>query len=183
MSAEERLLVGKIAAVFGVRGWLKIDSYTDPPDNLFEYQPWYIKDRECGWRELEADQYRTHGKRYVAHLLGVDDREGALGYCQQPIYVDKSLLPELGKDQFYHHQLQGLRVYSLGESRERRFPERLFLGTVTSVMETGANDVLVVSGCPDSIDHRERLLPWHEEYVEAVDLQVGEIEVIWDPNF
>lgn len=183
MSLEERLLVGKIAAVFGVRGWLKIDSYTDPADNLFGYQPWYIMDRETGWRVLEIDQYRAHGRRHVVHLAGVDDREGALGYCHQRIYVDKSLLPELGQDEFYRHQLQDLRVYSLGESGQQRFPERLFLGMVTAVMETGANDVLVVSGCQGSIDSRERLLPWHEDYVETVDLRTGEIEVIWDPDF
>lgn len=183
MSADERLLVGKIAAVHGVRGWLKIDSYTEPRENLFEYQPWYVKDREKGWRVLEVDQHRIHGKRYIAHLRGVDDRDRALDYCHREIYVDKSLLPELGEDEFYHHQLQGLRIYSLGRSEQEKFPERLLLGAVTSVMETGANDVLVVSPSQASIDERERLLPWHQDHVRGVDLHAGEIEVIWDPDF
>lgn len=183
MSSDKRLLVGKIAAVYGIRGWFKIDSYTDPQGNLFDYQPWYIKDRETGWRVLEVDQHRVHGKRHVAHLRGVDDRDQALGYCHHDIYVDKGLLPELSEQEFYRHQLQGLQVYSLGASKQQTFPERLLLGTVASVMETGANDVLVVSGSQGSIDRRERLLPWHEDYVSGVDLQVGEIEVIWDPDF
>ena len=88
--------------------------------------------------------------------------------------MSRSELPALGQGEYYWHQLQGLRVESRGSC----------LGQVDHLLETGANDVLVVKPCEGSIDSRERLVPWVQgQYVIAVDLEAGVIEVDWDPEF
>ncbi|RLA47164.1 MAG: ribosome maturation factor RimM [Gammaproteobacteria bacterium] len=176
------LAVGRITSVYGVKGWVKIDSATEPRENLFSYQPWYIADQD-GWQMIQIDEYRQHGKGYAGHISGVDDRDLAQAYCRKDICVEKRLLPELANDEHYWHQLQGLKVYSVGDVKNILPGERVLLGKVSGLMETGANDVLVVTSCNDSIDNRERLVPWLKEFLHSVDLDRGEIEVQWDPAF
>ncbi len=169
--------VGRITAVFGIKGWVKVHSYTEPQDNLFEYQPWFIKTKH-GVKQIEIDEARPHGDAYVAHIIGVDDRDLAATYTAADIAVERDLLPELEEGEFYWNQLEGLVVFSSFNGA----PERL--GVVSKILETGANDVLVVVGDAQSIDQRERLIPYvPEQFVLSVDLDKGEILVDWDPEF
>ncbi len=169
--------VGRITAVFGIQGWVKIHSYTEPQENLFGYGPWWLKTAR-GVKPVEIDESRPHGKGFVAHIKGVDDRDQAALYTGVAIAVEKQLLPELEGDDYYWHQLQGLRVISHWDGQEQD------LGTVTRMLETGANDVLVVQGDAESIDQQERLIPYvPEHYIRQIDLSAGHIEVDWDPEF
>ena len=194
---EHLLAVGRITSVYGIKGWVKIESSTEPRANLFIYQPWYIAGLN-GFQTVEIDEHRPHGNGYAGHIRGVDDRDIAGTYCRKDIYIEKRLLPELASDELYWHQLEGLRVYSvglsslgqdsigpsnIGQGQEALQSERVLLGKVSEVMETGANDVLVVKTCSDSIDTRERLIPWLEEVLYNIDLDKGEVEVYWDPDF
>ena len=176
------LAVGRITSVYGVKGWVKIDSSTEPRANIFAYQPWYI-DGPNGLQAVEIDEYRAHGKGFAGHISGVDDRDVAQIYCRKDIRIDKSLLPELADDELYWHQLQGLKIYSVGPGQDALLNERVLLGKVSEIMETGANDVLVVQSCRDSIDKRERLIPWLDAVLHSIDLDESEIEVYWDPEF
>ncbi len=169
--------VGRITAVYGIKGWVKVHSYTEPQDNLFEYHPWFIKTKH-GVKQIEIDEARPHGDAYVAHIVGVDDRDLAAAYTAADIAVERDLLPELEEGEFYWNQLEGLAVVSSFNGE----PERL--GVVSKILETGANDVLVVQGDAQSIDQRERLIPYvPEQFVLSVDLDKGEILVDWDPEF
>lgn len=169
--------VGRITSVFGVKGWVKIHSYTEPEDGLFGYAPWWLKTPH-GVKPLAIDEFRPHGKGFVAHIEGVDDREQAALLTAQMIAVDRSQLPALAEGDYYWHQLVGLAVVSVYEDR------RVHLGRVAKLMETGANDVLVVAADAESIDDRERLVPYvPEQFVLRVDLEAGCIEVDWDPDF
>lgn len=194
---EHLLAVGRITSVYGVKGWVKIESFTEPRVNLFIYQPWYIASSN-GFQTVVIDEHRPHGKGYAGHIRGVDDRDIAGTYCRKDIYIEKRLLPELASDELYWHQLEGLKVYSVGlhnvaqdgvaqasesQGQDASQSERVLLGKVSEVMETGANDVLVVKNSSDSIDTRERLIPWLEEVLYNIDLDKGEIDVYWDPDF
>ena len=169
--------VGRITSVFGVQGWVKIHSFTEPGDNLFEYAPWWLKTAH-GVKQVEIDAYRPHGKGFVAHVKGVDDREQAALITAVDIAVERSELPALEQGEYYWHQLEGLAVFTRVAGNVQR------LGCVAKLMETGANDVLVVAPDRDSIDDRERLIPYvPEQFVLAIDLEAGSLEVDWDPEF
>ena len=178
MSANSSNLVnvGRITAVYGIKGWVKVHSYTEPQDNLFSYHPWWIKTPH-GVKQIEIDEARPHGDAYVAHIKGVDDRDLAASYTACDIAVERALLSELDEGEYYWHQLEGLAVYTNVGGEQR-------LGVVSKMMETGANDVLVVQGDGQSIDQRERLIPYVPgQFVVSVDLQAGRILVDWDPEF
>ncbi|NIB43005.1 ribosome maturation factor RimM [Pseudomaricurvus alkylphenolicus] len=169
--------VGRISTVFGVKGWVKIHSETEPMENIFSYNPWWLKTRH-GVKAVEVDEHRPHGKGMVAHIKGIDDRDQAQELCRVTIAVERDQMPELEVGEYYWHQLQGLSVITEYEGQESR------LGTVTRLLETGANDVLVVQGDEQSVDQEERLIPYvPDQFVTSVDLDAGEIRVDWDPDF
>jgi 16S rRNA processing protein RimM len=170
---QEMLVAGKITGCYGVKGWVKVHSYTEPQENFLSYGHWRLK-RRGGLEPIEFDQGRRHGKGLVAHIVGVDDRDQAESYRGLEVAVPAAELPELESGEFYWHQLQGLQVWcSSGE-------ERVLLGTVDYLIETGANDVLVVKASEGSIDDREHLIPYlPDDVVTRVDLEAGVIEVDW----
>ncbi len=167
--ADERqqVPIGRISGLFGVRGWVKVWSGTRPRKNLFEYTPWLIH-MDDGWREFRVLEWRPQGKGLVARLEGVDDRDQAAALLQRDIMIRREQLPALD-DGWYWVDLVGLNVETVeGEN----------LGRVESLMETGANDVLVVAGS------RQRLIPFTPGHaVREGDMQSGRIVVDWDPEF
>lgn len=171
----DAVVVGRILGVHGIRGWVKVYSWTDPRENIFDYQPWYLKG-ESGWEAVEVTAGRTQGKGLVAQLAGEGDRDRAQErFVGREIAIPRSALPKLTEGEFYWRDLIGLRV---------RTRDGQDLGRIATLLETGANDVLVVRGDSDSVDTRERLLPWvPDEYVLEVDLDTGQMVVDWDPEF
>jgi 16S rRNA processing protein RimM len=178
MSTNSNLVnVGRITAVFGIKGWVKVHSYTDPQENLFEYHPWFLKTAH-GVKKIEIDEAKPHGDSFVAHIVGVDDRDLAMEYTAADIAIERNMLPELDTGEYYWSQLEGLDVYTQFSGARQR------LGVVSKLFETGANDVLVVAADAESIDQRERLIPYvPEQFVISVDINVREIIVDWDPEF
>jgi 16S rRNA processing protein RimM len=172
----ETLVVGRITAVFGVRGWVKVHAYTEQVETLCSYQPWLIE-TASGVKLIQIDDWRRHGESLVAHIAGIDDRDIAQTWCGNDILVEKDKLPELKSDDYYWHQLEGLSVVSHFEGEQVR------LGTVKSLLETGANDVLVIKGDADSIDREERLIPYVDQFVTSISMADKRIDVIWDPAF
>ena len=168
MSAEQQVVVGHVSGVFGVRGWLRVRSYTEPPEQLLRYSPWQLE-LAGERRALVVEQGRRHAGGLVAKLAGVADRDAACALAGAQISIARSQLPALADGEFYWVDLIGLEV--VGRDGKR-------LGRVTGLMATGANDVLRVAG------ERERLIPFVlDEVVLAVDLTAGRIEVDWDPDF
>jgi 16S rRNA processing protein RimM len=169
--------VGRIGSVYGIKGWFKVRSDTEPAENLFEYTPWWLKTRH-GVKAFECDQFKPHGNGLIAHLVGIDDRSEAEALAPADIAIERDQLPQLDAGEFYWHQLIGLRVVSSFGDQPRD------LGRVKELMETGANDVLVVAADDQSIDDRTRLVPYiPEQYVLEVSTAEGVIEVDWDPEF
>lgn len=165
---NHRVILGRIAGVHGVRGWVKVLSYTEPPENILAYANWHLRS-ESGSRVLAVTAGRLQGSRVVAQLENVTDRDQAAGLVGADVAVMRAELPATVEGEYYWSDLEGLNVRNLaGET----------LGTVARLFATGANDVMVVSG------ERERLLPFvHGTVVKEVDLAKGEIRVDWDAEF
>ncbi len=174
--ADDHVVLGRLTSPYGVKGWLKVYSYTGPMEGVLDYPEWVLR---LGAR-LERRrllQGRRHGKGLVALLEGCDSREGAEALAGAEILLPKAELPGLDAGEFYWHQLEGLRVVTR---------EGVVLGRIDHLFETGANDVMVVKGAldPDAIDGEERLLPYlPDEVILEVDLEKGAMSVDWDPDF
>ncbi len=171
--ADDLLVLGKIVSVHGIRGEVKVYSFTDPIDNLLDYRHWTLR-RGDEVRQVELANGRLQGNVLVAKLAGLDDREVARTYADFEICVPRSELPALEEGEFYWHQLVGLKVVDQTGQ---------LLGKVDHLFETGANDVLVVRPCVGSLDERERLLPYTDQCVLSIDLEAGEMRVDWDADF
>jgi 16S rRNA processing protein RimM len=165
---SEPVVLGRINGLYGVRGWVKIYSYTEPRDNILSYTPWLVH-YQGQWREMRLVEGRTQGKGVVAHIQGFDDRDLAATLIGSEIAISRTQLPPSAPDEYYWADLEGCRVVTAGG---------IELGTVSGLFETGANDVMVVKG------EREHLLPFVQpDVVRRVDLDGRLIEVDWDPDF
>lgn len=172
------ITVGKIVAVFGIKGWLKLVSYTEPVENMMGYTPLWLERPDGELEKVEFDQYRVQVGQLVAHIAGVDDRDEARAYCHRLVKVEKRCMPPLEPGCYYWHQLVGLKVFS------RHHPQKAFLGRIDDLIETGANLVMRVVPCEGSVDQRERLLPYLKgHYGIQVDLVDGSLLIDWDPDF
>ena len=171
---EPWVTLGRIGRVHGIRGWVKLQSYTDPAENLTGYRHFTVH-TVAGPLMLEMDEIRPQGNSWIAHFSGYDSPEKSRELTGQELMIASGDLPELARDEYYWHQLQGLAVVNLaGEN----------LGRVVKMMETGANDVMVVQGTEASIDQRERLLPYRWQHVvKSVGLTDGRITVDWPAHF
>lgn len=167
-AGEKLVVVGRVAGVYGVRGWVRVESYTSPKENLLSYRRWHLQ-RQEGPRPVEVLEGQPHGKGLVVRLKHLDDRDRAMALVGLEVAVPRSELPKLPKGEYYWTDLQGLRVETV---------DGVALGTVDHLFATGANDVLVVQG------ERERLVPFVQgQVVTRIDLDGGVMVVDWDPDF
>jgi len=159
--------LGRITGLFGVRGWIKVHSYTRPPETILQYGPWSLKTPQ-GVREFKLAEGQVHGRGIVARLEGCTDRDQATVFVGADIEVAVSRMPKLKPGEYYWSQLEGLKVINLAGQE---------LGVVEYLFETGANDVLVVAG------EREWLIPYTRTVVQDVNLDTGILRVDWDESF
>jgi len=164
---NKKLLVGKINGFFGLQGWVKVFSYTNPRTNILNYSPWSIK-VDGNFQSIDITSGREQSKTIVAHINGIDNREDSQKFIGQDIYINKEQLPELTQGEYYWHELIGFDVINKDEER---------LGTVDYFVETGANDVLVVKG------KKEYWIPYIEPFLVSIDSKNNKILVDWDKDF
>lgn len=164
--ASEVVVVARVAGAYGVRGWVRVQSFTDPAENLLEYDPWLLKG-DGGWRPAGRLQARTQGQGLVAQFEGVSDRDAAEALNNALIGVPASSLPTTAADEYYWRDLVGLSVLAADGTR---------LGRVVEMLATGANDVMVVSLEPGG---ERELIPFDRRYVPEVDLERGFVRVDW----
>jgi 16S rRNA processing protein RimM len=163
------ILLGRVHGAFGIRGELKLESFTDPATAIFRYQPWLLRDAQGRERELKGARGRETAKGLVAMFPGVDDRDGAEGLRGAELFAPRSALPPAKPGEYYWVDLEGLRVVNV---------EGVDFGTVSHLFSTGANDVLVARG------DRERMIPFLQpDYIRSVDLDAGVVTVDWDADF
>ena len=166
---ERRILLGRIVGAFGVRGEIKLESWTEPRSAIFRYQPWILRSPNGQETTLEGARGRDTGKHLVARFPGIDDRDTVEAMHGTEVFVARSALPPPQPDEYYWVDLEGLDVKTV---------EGVALGQVSHLFSTGANDVLVVRG------DKERMIPFVQpQFVVSVDFQANQVVVDWDPEF
>jgi 16S rRNA processing protein RimM len=176
MSAtEEKIILGRLGAVYGIKGWLKVQAFTDYAESIFDYGTWLIG-RENSWQNAHIVEWRRHNKGLIVKFADVDVREKAQLLTGMEIAVLASQLPELAEDEYYWRDLVGMQVVNTTGYN---------MGKVKSLMETGSNDVLVVqANNNDAFGKSERLIPFVEsEMILKVDKNERVITVDWDADF
>ena len=166
---EDPILVGRVGGVYGVRGWLKIDSYTRPKENIFTYSPWLVRE-DSDWQKVEIEEFQQRGSgRLLVKMVGIDTPEQAREYTGRDIAVVQEQFPALTAGEFYWHDLIGLEVIN---------QDQVNLGKISEIFETGANDVLVVKKTGDKIT--KTLIPLvMDVFVKKVDLIAKTMHVEW----
>lgn len=160
------VILGTVSGVFGVKGWIKVRSDTEPLTNILDFSHWYLS-KDSQWLSYKLEQGQRHGKGLIAHLDGCDDRDLAASLVGHSIAVERSQLPEAGVGEYYWSDLIGLQVENI-QGRQ--------LGEVTELLATGANDVLVIQK-----DKNELLIPYVVgHYIVKVDLEQSKITVDWE---
>ncbi|MEQ8314245.1 MAG: ribosome maturation factor RimM [Gammaproteobacteria bacterium] len=171
---SEQVVLGKIGKTYGIKGWLRINSFTSPPENILEYESLGVSLGETT-RTVRIDQSKQQNNKLLVHFDGIDDPETAQELTGANLWVDAAALPVLEAGSYYWHELQGMLVVN---------QQQELLGKVDSLLETGANDVLVVAPTKDSIDTRERLIPYlREKVVQEVDKEANQIKVDWEASY
>ena len=172
VSDSQLIEVGRVSGLFGVQGWVKIFSYTRPPGNIINYSPWYLN---CDGKQCRVvlQGGKAHGKGVIAQFESCSNRETASQWVDTSIAVYRHQFPEIG-DEYYWTDLQGLKVTTTAGME---------LGIVDHLIETGANDVLVVVSIGTE-PQRQHLIPFiRHEVVTHIDLDKGELRVHWDPDY
>jgi len=172
-ASDKKVILGRISTVYGVKGWLKVNSHTDPRKNIFNYPNWQLKTGKV-WQSCEVEQGRPHGKTLVVKLAGCNDRDQAKLLVGSTIAVYRNQLPATDADEHYWSDILGMNVVT-HHGKE--------LGQVKDILETGSNDVLVVrSGIKGKSD--ECLVPWLVgDVIVDVNRDNKLITVNWDTDY
>lgn len=175
LHVENPIVVGKIGAAYGVRGWLKIISATEAADAIIDYQPWMLK-VDGNWQQIVVESWRHQQQHIIAKLVDIDDRNSAARLTNQEIFINAKQLPTLAEGDYYWKDLIACSVVTR---------DGYNLGRVVTLMETGSNDVLVVkANLNDAYGAKERLIPFLDgSVIKQVDLEACRICVDWDPGF
>jgi 16S rRNA processing protein RimM len=171
---SDQLVVGSINGVYGIKGWVKVFSHTSPIEQILLYQPWSLH-KGSKQVSVEVKEGKLHGKGIIALPDGFETRNDAESLVGYEIRIDANQLPELPEGEFYWHELEGMQVVNrAGE----------VFGVVDRMIETGANDVMVVSATSDSVDDEERLIPFViDEIVDEIDMEQRTLTVNWEKDY
>lgn len=162
-----RVVLGRIAVPFGIRGWVKVQPFSEDPLALAGHPAWDVG-RDGSFRSYEVESVREHGALLIAKLAGIEDRDAAFGLKGQDVAVAREALPPPAEGEYYWSDLLGLTAVK---------PDGTPLGRVVQMMETGAHDVLVIEGT------KTHLVPFVSAYVGTVDLEGGTLVVDWDESW
>ncbi len=165
---QQRVSIGRFGTPFGVKGWVKVQSFTDPVSNILDYPRWQVA-TAASWQTLEVIAIKAHDSVYVAELSGFTDRDAAARLTNREIAILRDELPSLPDDEFYWHDLEGMRVVTAHDQ---------LLGHVDYLFATGSNDIMVIEGTD-----KRHLVPFLDHVILQVDKAKQQIQVAWDPEF
>jgi len=166
--------LGKLGKTHGVKGWIRVHSYTDTQSNIADYKCFTVI-KPGHTVVLQLEEIKPHGNSLIARFKGFEQPEDYKDLVGTELLVESSQLPPLTTGEYYWHQLEGLQVINLQAED---------LGKIDHLLATGANDVMVVRASETSIDERERLIPYLSgSVIQQIDLQAGTIIVDWQADF
>jgi 16S rRNA processing protein RimM len=160
--------MGQIIAPFGVKGWVKLKVYTETPESLLDYPTWWLRTGNS-WQEYSLEEGESRSSGLVARLAGCDDRSAAESLKSMEVGVPRDAFPAADDGEFYWADLIGLAVVNMQDE---------LLGSIKELIETGANDVLVVQGAD-----RQRLIPYIASVIVEVDLPGRCLRVDWVKDY
>jgi 16S rRNA processing protein RimM len=166
MAAQDWLELGRIGSPYGIKGWVHVQSFTDPPERLLKYRAWTLQAERAEPTAMQVVEGRTQGAGIVVRLEGIEDRDRAARLQGAVIRVERSVMPKLRKREFYQADLIGLNVSNA---------EGVALGTVAHFVETPAGSVMVVKATAGG----EHWVPATREYLRKVELDAGHVIVDW----
>jgi len=163
------VIMGRVASAFGIRGWVKIQPFSEFVDSLLEYKTWYMGHENGPWNEVKVIQFETHDRTLAVQFSDCPDRTAAEKLKGLLIAVPRNCLPAQEEGEYYWADLIGLAV--VNEAGEA-------LGTVVELLDTGANDVLIVRGNGPDV-----LIPFLNSVIKHVDMAGRTIQVAWSADF
>jgi 16S rRNA processing protein RimM len=168
LTEQQYINVGKISGVFGIKGWVKVFSFTANKENILKYSPWVLRKAD-ETKTIKVINGNLQGKAVVAQLDGVNDRDQAESLMGWDIFISPAQLPKTRQNEYYWSDLVGLTVENT---------DGVEFGVISSLLETGANDVVIVQG------ERERCIPFLQgQTIINIDLTAGKMLVDWDADF
>lgn len=165
---EDFVVMGRIGGSFGIKGWLKLQVFSEEIDTLGKYKNWYLSNDEKNWKLTKVEQYKISTNKVSVKFYDVDDRTTSDPYKGYLVGVPRDSLPKLKENEYYWNDLIGYKVINLQD---------ILLGQVDTFLETGANDVMVVEGT------KQRLIPYTPSTIIKIDKKQQKIAVDWDENF
>lgn len=168
MEENQKVIVGRFGAPFGIHGYIKVISHTDPLENILNYKPWLIEQNSI-WQPLKILDYKVHGKFILIKIAEYDTPEAVRIFTNKEIAIEKNQLPELKNNEFYWSDLEGLKVINVKDEE---------LGIVDHLINTGANDILVVTK-----NNKEQLIPYIKHVIIEVNLIKKQIIVDWELDY
>lgn len=177
MAEDKPRSMGRLGSTYGLKGYLRVESFTEQPENLFDYSPWFIRRRGEEWREVQVEAWKPHADGFIVKLVAVDVKEEAQALVGMEIGIKRSSLPALSDDEIYLVDLEGCTVIGL---------EGVNLGIVTRIMDQGAAPYMVVVSPSDQTgdEPQERLIPYVKgPIVTQVDLEAKTIWVEWGEDY
>lgn len=170
--AKKKVLVGTIGKPYGIKGWVKVNSYTEPISNILNYRPWHLRSPSKSLSPIliEIKSSRIHGQQILIRFENCTTPESACLYTNCKIYVDRDKFSPLAEGQYYWTDLEGLKVYTC---------ENIYLGIISAIYATGANDILVI------VNNKKRhLIPFLLDHtIQSIDLEGKTMIVDWDAEF
>jgi 16S rRNA processing protein RimM len=166
---HERIVVlGRLVGSFGVAGWVKVSSYTDPVDNVLDYPVWRVGGPGA-WQPYRVEEGKVTAKGVLARLDGVDSREQAQEMNGALLGVLRSELPAASPGEYYWSDLEGLEAVT---------PAGEVLGRVNHFRTTPAHPLIVITG-----GERQHLVPFVRERILSVDLAAGRVVLDWGSDW
>lgn len=161
---QNKIIIGRFGSTYGIKGWIKIISFTDPKEKILQYKPWWIE-KNHRWQQIYIEDSKWHGKDIIVKLHDINDCDQAKTYTNIDINIQHDQLPKLPKGEYYWSDLKGLTVIDKSDKK---------LGVVDHLMETGSNDVLVIK------NGKQHLIPYIDDVIIEVDLKKKIIKVDWE---
>ncbi|MCV2518433.1 MAG: ribosome maturation factor RimM [Candidatus Lightella neohaematopini] len=171
------IIVGQVGSTYGVLGWLKMYSFTKRKTDIFSYQPFFIKDiNNNNWKKLRISSWKLNKNYIILKINDINSKERAKLLTNFYIFIDKKQLPILSNNEYYWVDIIGLKVINI---------ENYFLGVVSNIIETKANDILVVKkNIDDYFNIYERFIPYlYNRIVKKIDIKNKIVIVIWNPKY
>lgn len=161
---SKKIIIGRFAGAYGIKGCLHLISFTDPPENIFQYSNWQTQKHNV-WLPIHFETYKTHGNHFIVKLKDCDDRDQAMQLKNLEIAVDRADLPKIKNHKYYWDDLTGLTVVNLSGKT---------LGVIDHLLATGANDVIVLQ------NPQKQMIPYIKSVIQKIDLEKKMVWVDWE---